>query len=107
MEELVASSELVIDRPKGKPHPRYASAIYPLDYGFLTNTSDGDGSGIDVWIGSLHNTSLDAMVCTCDVEKRNAEVKLLLGCSSDDKETILEFLNKGSMTAVLIERPDH
>ena len=107
LEELVASSELVIDRPKAKPHPRYASVIYPLDYGFLKNTSGGDNSGIDVWIGSLHDTSLDAIVCTCDVEKRDAEIKLLLGCSSDDKETILEFLNKGSMAAVLIERRDH
>ena len=54
------------------------------------------------WAPSANN--LDAIVCTSDVKKRDAEVKLLLGCSSNDKKTILEFLNMGSLAAVLIER---
>ena len=107
LDELVASSELVIDRPKGQAHPRYPSAIYPLDYGFLKNTSGGDGDGIDVWRGSLPNLELDAVVCTVDADKRDAEVKLLLGCSAAEKQTILKFLNQGSMAAVMIDRPLH
>ena len=45
LDSLLTSSELVIDRPKGHAHPRYPSDIYLLDYGFLKNTSGGDGDG--------------------------------------------------------------
>lgn len=34
LDELVAGSDLVIDRPQGAAHPRYPDLVYPLDYGF-------------------------------------------------------------------------
>ena len=104
LESLIASSELVIDRPRGSVHPRHPSVIYPVDYGFLKGTTGGDGDGIDVWIGSLPDGQLDAVVCTVDSEQRDAEVKLLLGCSPAEKQVIIDFLNLGSMGAVLVER---
>ncbi|MHC5721972.1 MAG: inorganic diphosphatase, partial [Nostoc sp.] len=53
LDQLVAASNLKIDRPKGTSHLRYSSFVYPLDYGYLENTRSGDGDDIDVWIGSL------------------------------------------------------
>ncbi|MFC1820947.1 hypothetical protein ACFLZG_07695 [Thermodesulfobacteriota bacterium] len=50
---LLEESELIIDRPKGSTHPKYSAIIFPLDYGYLKNTSGGDGNEIDVWRGSL------------------------------------------------------
>ena len=50
--ELLITNSLIIDRPKGSPHPRYPQMIYPLDYGYLENTTSADGGGIDVWLGS-------------------------------------------------------
>jgi hypothetical protein len=50
-DDLVAASEIGIDRPRGRAHPRYPDVHYPLDYGFLAKTRAGDGSGIDVWSG--------------------------------------------------------
>jgi inorganic pyrophosphatase len=88
LEELVEKCELVIDRPKGSAHPRYPSAIYPIDYGYLKGTSGGDGQGVDVWRGSLASDSVDSVVCTIDGQKRDAEIKILLGCSEDDKKKI-------------------
>lgn len=38
LDQLVAASNLKIDRPKGTSHPRYPSFIYPLDYGYLEDT---------------------------------------------------------------------
>jgi inorganic pyrophosphatase len=35
LDELLATSRLVIDRPKGTRHPRYPEVIFPLDYGYL------------------------------------------------------------------------
>ncbi|MEA3225552.1 MAG: inorganic pyrophosphatase [Planctomycetota bacterium] len=104
LEALVASSEIVLDRPKGSSHPRYPSIVYPLDYGYLKGTSGGDGNEMDVWRGSLPEGRLDAVVCTVDVLKRDAEVKLLIGCSPTDKHTVLEFHSAEHGSAMLVER---
>ena len=35
LDELVADSIIVIDRPKGTAHPKYPDFIYKIDYGYL------------------------------------------------------------------------
>ena len=44
LDELVNTSEIVIDRPKGSAHPRFPDFIYRVDYGYLKNTSSMDGA---------------------------------------------------------------
>ena len=39
LDELVAQSEIVIDRPKGSVHPRFPNFKYHVDYGYLKNTN--------------------------------------------------------------------
>ncbi len=89
--QLTTTQQAIIDRPKGQPHPRYPEMIYPLDYGYIENTSTSDGGGIDVWIGSLQTKMLTGILCTFDTLKRDAEIKILLGCSAYDVETIINF----------------
>ena len=89
--QLTTTQQAIIDRPKGQPHPRYPEMIYPLDYGYIENTSTSDGGGIDVWIGSLQTKMLTGILCTFDTLKRDAEIKILLGCSAHDVETIINF----------------
>jgi inorganic pyrophosphatase len=103
-EQLLATSEIVIDRPKGSHHPRRPEAIYPVAYGYLRGTTAADGEGIDVWVGSREPASITGVVCTFDLNKRDAELKLLLGCTSREKSDILSFLNKGEMAAILVAR---
>jgi inorganic pyrophosphatase len=105
MAELIATSEIIIDRPKGSRHPKVTEAIYPIDYGYLKGTTAADGEGIDVWVGSIRPRVVTGVVCTVDQQKRDAEVKLLLGCTRDEELTILNFLNLGTMSAVLLWRP--
>ena len=106
LDRLVATSEIVVDRPAGSHHPRYPEIVYPLDYGYLTGTSGGDGNEIDVWRGSLPDGRLDAVICTVDLQKRDAEVKLLLGCTQAERDTILAFHSEGDMAATLIRREE-
>ncbi|MFC1845755.1 inorganic pyrophosphatase [Candidatus Dependentiae bacterium] len=101
---LLQTSELIIDRPTGSHHPRYSSITYPLDYGYLAGTTAADGSGIDVWRGSLPEPVLDAVVCTVDILKRDTEVKLLLGCTPEEKELVLQFHQNQYMSAVMVRR---
>jgi inorganic pyrophosphatase len=96
--ELLITNSLIIDRPKGSSHPRYPQMIYPLDYGYLENTTSADGGGIDVWLGSLSRLTnnedaktLTGILCTFDTLKRDAEIKLLIGCSETDIQVIRDF----------------
>jgi inorganic pyrophosphatase len=99
----LATSNITIDRPKGKPHPRYPKLIYPLDYGYVDNTSAGDGDGIDVWFGSSNAKTLTGILCTFDTVKRDAEIKLLIGCNEQDIQTIRKFNDK--MQTLFIPNP--
>ena len=104
MTRLAATQRIVIDRPKGEKHSRYPELIYPLDYGFLEDTSASDGGGIDVWLGSLGNIKLTGILYTFDTLKRDAEIKLLLGCTATDIETILKCY-ESDMRALYIPNP--
>ncbi len=98
MSNLLVTNVITIDRPRGSTHPRYPEVTYPLDYGYLENTTASDGSGIDVWLGSLNimmnkNSAkmLTGILCTFDTLKRDAEIKLLVECTEEDIQTIKTF----------------
>lgn len=108
LETILNESEMVIDRPKGSTHPKYPKIVFPLDYGYLKNTSGGDGNEIDVWLGSLENKTLNAIACTVDILKRDTEIKLIIGCSAQEIETIKSFYTSEYMSAIiLINREPH
>ena len=77
---FVSRASVVVDRPKGSAHPRIPGLIYPLDYGYLTGLRSGDGEGVDVWVGSLEPREITGILCTLDVGKRDAEVKIRGSC---------------------------
>ena len=104
--ELVASSRVAIDRPRGSAHPRFPENIYPLGYGYLEGTTSSDGQGIDVWLGSGDHSRITGVLCTVDLRKRDAELKLLLGCTPEEAQMITEFLNAhSSFQCLLVPRP--
>ena len=105
LDRLVAESRVVIDRPKGTRHPRYPELAYPLDYGYLEGTTSGDGGGIDVWLGASGSGDLSAVILTVDAFKRDAEIKLLLGCSEEETQIALACSNNDKMRALLVRRP--
>jgi inorganic pyrophosphatase len=104
LETLAQTSAIKIDRPKGSTHPRYPDFLYPLDYGYLEGTTSGDGAGIDVWVGSLPEKRLTALVCTVDLHKRESEIKLLLGCTPQEMQDVVAVHNSGTQSAILLER---
>jgi inorganic pyrophosphatase len=107
LDHLIESSETIIDRPAGSHHPRHPEVVYPLDYGYLSGTSSADGDGMDVWRGSLEEKTLMGILVTVDLQKRDSEIKLLLGCTQAETQIILNFHNSGQMRAELIVRNDN
>ena len=104
LDELVNSSEIVIDRPRGSAHPRLPNFIYKVDYGYLKNTASMDGAGIDVWVGS-GDKKIDAIMCIVDLMKRDSEIKILIGCTEEEKLEIYKTHNETQyMKGVLIRR---
>ena len=104
LDELVSNSEIVIDRPRGSAHHRFPNFIYKVDYGYLKNTSSMDGAGIDVWIGS-GDKKIDAIMCIVDLMKRDSEIKILVGCTEEEKLDIYKTHNETQyMKGVLIRR---
>lgn len=105
LDKLVHDSEIVIDRPKGTSHPRYPDFIYKLDYGYLKNTSSMDGGGIDVWVGTDERRQTDAVMCIVDLLKRDSEIKILVGCTEEEKKIVYESHNDSeNMKGILIRR---
>ena len=104
LDELVSNSEIVIDRPKGSAHPRFPDFIYKVDYGYLKNTASMDGAGIDVWVGS-GDRKIDAVMCIVDLLKRDSEIKILIGCTEEEKTEVYRTHNETQyMKGIMIHR---
>lgn len=104
LDELVNQSTIVIDRPKGSAHPKFPDFIYCVDYGYLKNTASMDGAGIDVWVGS-DGKRIDAVICIVDLLKRDSEIKILIGCTEEEKMEVYRTHNETSyMKGIMIRR---
>ena len=104
LDELVNESKIVIDRPKGSAHPKFPDFIYRVDYGYLNNTASMDGAGIDVWVGS-DGKRIDAVMCIVDLLKRDSEIKILIGCTEEEKMEVYRTHNETPyMKGIMISR---
>ena len=105
IDTLAASGTIIIDRPKGSIHPRFPHIKYEVDYGYIDNTASMDGGGIDIWRGSLPLNTVNALICTIDLLKKDSEIKLLIGCTEEEMRIVYEFHNRTEfMKGILIPR---
>ena len=89
IDSLVLSTNIVISQPKDSHHPEYLNMVYPVDYGYLTDTD-----AIKVFKGSVKSTKVESIMIVGDILKRDLEVKLLMGCNEDEEKKILHFINQ-------------
>ena len=102
---MVEESDIVIDRPKHSCHPVMTHIVYPVDYGYLDNTSSSDAEGIDIWVGSEPEKTVQGILCTVDSWKRDSEIKILYGCTEEEIQTIYEFTNaRDGMKGILLRK---
>ena len=94
-----------IIKPKGSAHYKFTNLIYPVDYGFLSDTFGSDQKPIDVFKGSIATNNVDAIAITADILKKDCIVKLLVGCTEEETMRILEFLDQTEFQkAILVRR---
>ena len=70
LDTLYLSSKLVIDRPRNTCHYKYSNMIYPVDYGYLNDTTGSDQAPIDVFKGSEKSNLVQAVVISADILKK-------------------------------------
>lgn len=106
LQTITDNSKVVIDRPKGSKHPRYDDYVYPMDYGYLDGTKSQDGGGIDVWIGSGDKSIVSGILVIADALKKDSEIKILLGCTREEIQIVLEKSNRGDTAAILVKKEE-
>jgi inorganic pyrophosphatase len=104
IDTLYFSSHMEIVRPKGTAHPAYKNLIYPVDYGYLTDTVGESGHGIAVFMGTSDNESITTMVIAADILKKDIEIKLLVCCHPEEEKAVLEFLNQTDFQKTILVR---
>jgi inorganic pyrophosphatase len=104
LDKLVKDRKIVIDRPKGMRHPTLPDIAYTIDYGYLEGTSADDGSGVDVWMGSMDEKKVTAVINTVDLYKMDAEVKILISCTPEEQEEILGIHDSSRQHAIIVKR---
>jgi inorganic pyrophosphatase len=103
LQKVVASNEIVIDRPQGSTHHRYPQGSYPVDYGYLRGTTAMDGGG-DIWVGTLDYQEVVGILGCVDLSKKDTELKIIYDCNEDEIQSILDFVNVGQMRAIYIKK---
>jgi len=104
LDKLVNENEIIIDRPIGTKHPKYEDMVYIVDYGYIKNTKSMDNNEIDVFVGSDPNKTIDSIICTIDLLKKDSEIKILIGCTEEEKSEINYFINNSEhMKGILIK----
>jgi len=105
LDKMAHENEIIIDRPKGSKHPKYNDMVYAVDYGYIKNTQSMDNGGIDIFVGSELEKKIDALFCTIDLIKNDSEIKILMGCTKNEKIEIYNFSNNADfMKAILVKR---
>ena len=91
-EALIAQNGLTIDRPYRSRHPDFSDIIYPMNYGYVNNTTSTDGHEVDVFVGSADN-GLVGLLMTTDYGRGDREVKLLFDCTPEEIYLANGFIN--------------
>jgi len=104
LQQLVDTSQIVLDRPKGSTHHRFPKDPYPVNYGFLSGTTSLDSGGVDIWVGSLGEKKVVGVTCTVDLLKRDTELKIIYDCTEDEIISIYNFVNIYQMRALCMKR---
>ena len=79
---------------------------FRLGYGYLKGTASMNGGGIDIWRGCDPKGQIDAIVCTVDLNKRDSEIKVLIGCTEEEMARVYQVHNETDLQIGIQIRKD-
>lgn len=101
---LLENNKICIDRKKGTKHLKYPNIIYPLDYGYIKNTTSMNNNGIDIIVGTNEQCGIQGILCTIDLLKNDSEIKIVYNCTEKEIKILKEFMENEYMSCMLIKR---
>lgn len=94
VETLLLSSRLNLTKKRGEMHSKFKNLIYPTDYGHLSDTRSSSEEGVSVYAGSGDRNHITALVIAADILTKELDVKMLIGCTDEETDMVLRFLNQ-------------
>lgn len=89
----------------GEPSPDYPRLVYPTEYAKIGEVSENGGTPLYCFIGSQKEKRASALIVQADILERELLVKVLIGCTEDEIERIIKFINAAEFQkAILIRR---
>ena len=104
LDTLYLSSGYQITRKKGEVHPRFQNLIYPVDYGYINDTKSFGKDGVSVYAGSGNQYEISALVVAADILIKELDVKVLVGCTEEEVDQVLRFLNQTNYQKTVLIR---
>lgn len=102
IDTLYLSSGYTLSKKKGETHDTFKNMIYPTNYGKVQANSE---QGISIYVGTGDKNKVTALVIAADILEKELDVKILAGCSPEEEDAILRFLNQTDyQKTVLIHR---
>lgn len=92
LETLYLSGDVKVIRKKGELHPQYSNMKYPVDYAHLVDTNGTEG--VSVYLGSNSHYKITGLIVAADILKKTLDVKILAGCTEEEEQEVLHFLNQ-------------
>ena len=104
LDTLYLSSGYQITRKKGEGHPRFQNLIYPVDYGYINDTKSFGKDGVSIYAGSGNRYEISALVVAADILIKELDVKVLVGCTEEEVDQGLRFLNQTNYQKTVLIR---
>ena len=104
LDTLYLYSGYQITRKKGEVHPRFQNLIYPVDYGYINDTKSFGKDGVSLYAGSGNRYEISALVVAADILIKELDVKVLVGCTEEEVDQVLRFLNQTNYQKTVLIR---
>lgn len=103
IDTLYLSGDFKLAHKKGEKHPKNKSLVFPLDYGYVISLNGEQEESVGVYKGTK-NKKIEAVVVCADIIKKSLEVKILVGLTEEEEESLLRFLNATDVMKTIIIR---
>lgn len=105
LDTLIFSGKLQVVREKGQASADYPRLRYPVDFCKITDAISAAGMPLYCFRGSLPKAAASAVIVQADILSREVLTKVLVGCTDEECEMILKFINAAEFQkAILIHR---
>ena len=107
VDTLYLSGTRKIIKKKGEQHDTYKNLVYPLDYARIEDMKSVSGHGVAVYLGSQNRNQVSGLIVAADILEKELDVKVLAGCSEEEIEDVLRFLNQTDFQKTVLIRRGH